>query len=82
MSDTHATHISPSEKLIYESSNGDKWYLCEDPTTSLPAVKHIANTQSGGHLAYLGIESFLSVGEGPEHQALRDLLNRNYSITA
>src|ERR1700728_4122730 len=79
MSDTQTTHAS--EKLIYESSNGDKWYLCEDPNTRLPAVKHVANLQSGGHVAFADIETFLSSGEGPEHQAFRELLNRNYSTT-
>jgi hypothetical protein len=81
MSSLQTTHTSFAEKLIYESSNGDTWYLCEEPTTHLPAVKHVANLQSGGHVAYIDVETFLSSGEGPEHQAFRDLLNRNHSTT-
>jgi len=68
MSTRQDTHTSvPREFLVYESSNGDRWDLCEDPLTGLPAVKHSSNLQSGGHVSYLDIESFLSNGNGPEH---------------
>jgi hypothetical protein len=63
-----------SERLIYQSSNGDCWFFEVDPIAGKPAVKHVANAQSGGHIAYLDIESFTS-GTGPEHEALRQLLN-------
>src|SRR6202012_3895933 len=62
-----------SEKPVYQSSNGDAWYLSEDPATGLPAVKHVANPQSGGHVSYVDIVSFLANGHGPEHQAFRQL---------
>jgi hypothetical protein len=63
------------ERLIHQSSNGDAWYLTEDPATGLVAVKHVSNPRSGGHIAYLEIENFLSGGaNGPEHQALRHLI--------
>jgi len=78
MSNPQDTHISiPDTKLVYESSNGDTWYLVEDPATGLPALKHIANPQSGGHVSYLEVETFLHCGDGPEHQALRHLLNQD-----
>jgi hypothetical protein len=76
------THTSvPEEIQIYKSSNGDTWYLCENPATSLPTVKHVANPQSGGHIAYLEVESFLSTGRGPEHEALRELIKRDHFAT-
>jgi hypothetical protein len=61
------------ERLIHESSNGDAWYLTQDPATGLRAIKHVS--ESGGHISYLEFESFLA-GEanGPEHQALRRLM--------
>ena len=72
------THVSvPEELLVYESCNGDIWSLCENPSTGLPAVKHVASLQSGGHVAYLEVESFLSGKNGPEHQALRQLLKQD-----
>lgn len=77
--DTHAS--MPRDLFVYESSNGDVWYLCEDPATGLPAVKHSANVQSGGHVSYLEIETFLSKGNGPEHQALRHLLKQDHLST-
>jgi hypothetical protein len=61
------------DKQFYQSSNGDVWYLSEDPATGLLAVKHVANTQSGGHVSFLDVESFVRSGNGPEHQAFREL---------
>lgn len=63
------------ERLIHTSSNGDAWYLTEHPTTGLSAIKHVSNRQSGGHISYVDIESFLADGaNGPEHQALRHFI--------
>ena len=62
------------EKLVFESSNGDSWYLGRDPASGLRAVKHVANPESGGNVSYLEIEDFVSSGGGPEHQALRRLM--------
>jgi len=81
MADSKATQISATAKLIYESSNGDGWYLCEHPTNHLPAVMHVANPQSGGHVTYIAVDTFLSSGEGPEQHAFREMLDRNYSAT-
>lgn len=77
--DTHTS--APNEKFVYQSSNGDTWYLCESPTTQSPAVKHVANPQSGGHISYLDVESFLSGGNGPEHAALRNLIKQDRFAT-
>ncbi len=76
MSSPQETHGSvPHELLIYEGGNGDSWYLCEG-AAGLPAVKHVANPQSGGHISYVEVDSFLLNGNGPEHQALRQLLEQ------
>lgn len=64
--------------LIYESSNGDSWCLTRDPVTGAQAVMHRPNPSSGGHVSHIEIEKFLSEGaNGPEHQALRRLLETN-----
>jgi hypothetical protein len=67
-----ASNIS---SLIYQSSNGDTWSLTKDPATGAPAVMHSPNPQSGGQVSYVEIEKFLLKGaNGPEHQALRNLI--------
>lgn len=64
-----------TERLIYESSNGDVWTLALDPATKLPAVKHQPNARSGGRTSYTDIGKFLREGAaGPEHQALLKLI--------
>jgi hypothetical protein len=66
---------SDISSLIYQSSNGDTWSLTKDPATGAPAVMHSPNPQSGGQVSYVEIEKFLLQGaNGPEHQALRNLI--------
>jgi hypothetical protein len=81
MSATKETHAIPNELLVYESSNGDMWFLCENPSSGLPTVKRAANPISGGHVSYFEVESFLLDGNGPEHQALRQLLKQDHLST-
>jgi hypothetical protein len=81
MSADRETHAVPMELLVYESSNGDIWFLCESPSSGLPAVKHAANPTSGGHVSYFEVESFLVGGNGPEHEALRRLLKQDHLST-
>jgi hypothetical protein len=67
-----------NEKLVYESGNGDSWWLFRDPATEEQAVIHRANLQSGGHISTIEVGKFLSSGaNGPEHQALRQLMELN-----
>jgi hypothetical protein len=62
-------------ELFYESSNGDSWSLVWDPTTEARAVMHRPNPPSGGQISYISIKRFLNeTANGPEHQALRQLL--------
>jgi len=67
-----AKSAQSDHKLVYESSNGDCWYLIRDPVTGARDVMHRPNPQSGGQVSYIEIEKFLAEGaDGPEHQALR-----------
>ncbi len=62
---------------IYRSSNGDRWTLIRDSSTSRLWVRHEANPSSGGRVTDTDVDAFLSVaGSGPEFVALRWLLNR------
>lgn len=64
-------------ELIHKSSNGDSWFLTRDTISGAPAVMHRPNRQSGGQLSYIEIGKFLREDAGgPEHQALRYLLEK------
>jgi hypothetical protein len=70
-----------NDQLIYESSSGDTWHLSHDPATGQQAVRHRPNPQSGGQESYSGLKDFLAPGaSGPEHQALRLLLETSTSL--
>jgi hypothetical protein len=61
-------------ELVYGSSNGDSWFLTQNPLTGAPAVMHRPNPSSGGQISYIEVDKFLSKGaNGPEHEALRRL---------
>ena len=61
--------------LLYESSNGDSWFLTRDPVSSAPLVMHRPNRQSGGQVSFIEIDKFLREGaNGPEHQALKHFM--------
>jgi hypothetical protein len=67
--------ILTDAQLLYKSRNGDSWCLTQDPTSGAPAVMHRPNPQSGGQVSYIEIDKFLREGaNGPEHQALRRLM--------
>ena len=75
--------VSDASSLIYESSNGDLWSLMKDPATGAAAVMHRPNPQSGGQVSYIEVDRFLSEGaNGPEHQALRDMIETNARMAA
>ena len=60
---------------FYESSNGDKWLIARDPATDHVFVQHRANLPSGGHVTDVEVSRFLRAdAAGPEHQALRRLI--------
>jgi hypothetical protein len=65
----------PETELMYESSNGDSWFLTNHPVTGERVVLHRPNVQSAGAESFLEIDKFLSgSANGPEHQALRHFL--------
>lgn len=64
------------DRLVHRSSNGDAWFLTEDPAGA-DVIKHVPNAQSGGQISHSDLQSFLAEGaNGPEHQALRTLLEK------
>jgi hypothetical protein len=66
---------SMTERVLYESSNGDAWFLARDPASKMPVVRHQPNLSSGGQVSYTAIGKFLRDGvNGPEHRALLDLI--------
>jgi hypothetical protein len=72
----------PSEKTFYAGGNGDTWSLIQDQTTGAVAVKHLPSPSLGGNATQIDIETFLSNGaDGPEHQALRHLLEKTSNAT-
>jgi hypothetical protein len=75
--------IAPdTSSLIYESSNGDSWSLTKDPATGTVAVMHRPNPQSGGQISNIEIDKFLAESaNGPEHQALRHLIETSARMT-
>jgi hypothetical protein len=71
-----------SDRLFYESSNGDAWSLVRSPTTGRLVVTHTPNAASGGKVSHVDVGTFLSTnGHGPEHQALRHLLEKASNAT-
>ena len=60
-------------RKLYESPNGDRWYLIRDAAGAV-FVRHEANVASGGHITHVEVGAFLSSGHGPEQQALLQLI--------
>ena len=63
-----------TEKAFYHSSNGDQWYLVQEPGTERMSVRHQPNRASGGQSSLIDVVDFLSEGHGPQHEALLRLL--------
>lgn len=60
-------------RKLYSSPNGDRWYLIRDGSGEV-FIRHEANITSGGYVAHIEIGTFLSSGQGPEHQELLRLI--------
>ena len=65
--------MSTHQREIYNSENGDKWFLCRDDDGRV-FVLHKANVPSGGTATTIELGDFLRTGKGPEHQALIRLI--------
>jgi hypothetical protein len=63
-----------TEKELYRSSNGDQWYLVQEPGSKRAFVRHQPNRASGGQSSLMEVSDFLSEGHGPQHEALLRLL--------
>lgn len=62
-------------RVLYVSSNGDRWLLLRDPSDGRSFVRHEANLASGGHVTDIALAAFLAADHGgPEHQALWALI--------
>ena len=66
--------MSEKRRELYRSANGDAWYLRRDVSDRV-CVEHVPNAPSGGNVSQVAIGTFLARGaQGPEHQALLDLI--------
>jgi hypothetical protein len=74
--------MSATDKIFYDSSNGDTWSLSRDPASGRLAVMHRPNAQSGGSISYVNVDEFLRVSpSGPQHDALWDLIDSKTPLT-
>lgn len=65
---------SINRTLIYASSNGDRWYLCQDDETVV-CVVHEPSEASGGAASRIDLSAFLESGSrAPEHRALLTMI--------
>lgn len=60
-------------RKLYDSPNGDRWYLIGEPSGTL-FVRHEANIASGGPVEDVALGEFLGRGQGPEQQELMRLI--------
>ena len=60
-------------RKLYTSSSGDSWYLCRGRKGEI-VVSHEPNVASGGKSSQIDLVTFLSKHQGPEHQALMQLI--------
>ena len=60
-------------RKLYDSPNGDHWYLIRDPSGEV-FVRHEANIASGGQVEHIEIAEFLNSGQGPEQQEFLRLI--------
>jgi hypothetical protein len=60
-------------RKLYESPNGDRWYLIREPS-GVVFVRHEANVASGGQVEHVELGAFLNRGQGPEQQELVRLI--------
>src|SRR4051812_10006874 len=61
-----------TERVLYESSNGDVWALTRDLRTNTPVVKHQPNISSGDLVSYTDIGQFLRSGAGSGAPAIAE----------
>ena len=67
--------MANASKLIYASSNGDRWFLARDVESGQTLVRHVPNPVSGGKSIHIEIDAFLSKDRGsPQRQELMRMI--------
>jgi hypothetical protein len=67
--------VSIRVRRLYQSENGDRWYLVHDLGSGRVFVRHQPNLPSGGQPSDIELGAFLARGAaGPEHQELIRLI--------
>lgn len=67
--------MSVQTRKLYDSANGDCWYLVNDCANGNVFVRHEPNRASGGRISDTDVGTFLSRGgQGPEKQELLRLI--------
>jgi hypothetical protein len=71
--------MSQYHRKIYQSENGDSWWLCRAGAAAF--VLHEANAPSGGAITRIEIDQFLARGGNPpEKQALLAMIGQLASV--
>lgn len=67
--------MSIEVRKLYDSANGDRWYLIREPRSGRVLVRHEPNLASGGDTAVFEVGEFLTQqGHGPQHSELLGLI--------
>lgn len=67
--------MSVEARKLYDSANGDRWYLMREPRSGRVLVRHEPNLASGGDTAVFEVGEFLmQQGHGPQHGELLGLI--------
>jgi hypothetical protein len=62
-------------RLLYSSSNGDRWFVFRQAETGKLCVRHEPTPSSGGLSTDIEVDDFLARnGPGPEFQELRRIM--------
>ena len=60
--------MTTQRRRLYNSSNGDKWFLCRERSGGV-VVLHEPNAPSGGKASQIELSDFLAKqNQGPQHQ--------------
>ena len=62
--------------LLYESSNGDRWFVGRQDDDPRAFVRHQPNAASGGKPSDFGLLEFMAQQQGPQHEAFLALISR------
>jgi hypothetical protein len=67
---SEAVPDEPVVRQLYESPNGDAWFLVQDSETGGALVRHEANAPSGGRVTDVEIDEFVGGPQSLEQDAL------------